>query len=75
MMKVFGPDSASSDNVDQTVSDFNCAIKTVGVELDKLRAYRYILCLRENKYASGKQAKTNASHTNAEYKYLDFYFI
>jgi flagellin-like hook-associated protein FlgL len=44
---IVGPDSISSDNVDQTVSDFNCAIKTVGVELDKLRAYRYILCLRE----------------------------
>ena len=44
---IIGPDTISSDNVDQTVSDFNCAIKTVGVELDKLRAYRYILCLRE----------------------------
>ena len=44
---IIGPDTASSDNVDQTVTDFNCAIKTVGVELDKLRAYRYILCLRE----------------------------
>ena len=44
---IIGPDTAASDNVDQTVTDFNCAIKTVGVELDKLRAYRYILCLRE----------------------------
>jgi len=37
----------NDDNVDATISDFNCAIKTVGVELDKMRAYRYILCLRE----------------------------
>ena len=43
---IIGPDTAASDDVDQTVTDFNCAIKTVGVELDKLRAYRYILCLR-----------------------------
>ena len=41
------PDTAASDNVDQTITDFNCAIKSVGVELDKMRAYRYILCLRE----------------------------
>merc|ERR1711988_27510 len=40
-----GPDTDVSDNVDQTVTDFNCAIKTVGVELDKMRTYRYILCL------------------------------
>lgn len=44
---IIGPDIATSDNVDQTVTDFNCAIKTVGVELDKMRTYRYILCLRE----------------------------
>ena len=44
---VVGPDDANQDDVDDTVSDFNCAIKKVGVELDKLRAYRYTLCLRE----------------------------
>lgn len=44
---IVGPDDVNQDNVDQTVTDFNCAIKTVGVELDKLRSYRYILCLRE----------------------------
>ncbi len=44
---IISPDTANSDNVDQTITDFNCAITTVGVELDKMRAYRYILCLRE----------------------------
>ena len=46
---IIGPDgtAANADDVDETVSDFNCAIKKVGVELDKLRAYRYLLCLRE----------------------------
>jgi len=44
---IIGPDTDVSDNVDQTVTDFNCAIKTVGVELDKMRTYRYILSLRE----------------------------
>ena len=44
---IVAPDDVNNDNVDQTVTDFNCAIKTVGVELDKLRSYRYILCLRE----------------------------
>ena len=44
---VVGPDAANQDDVDETVSDFNCAIKKIGVELDKLRAYRYTLCLRE----------------------------
>ena len=44
---VVGPDAADEDDVDETVSDFNCAIKKIGVELDKLRAYRYTLCLRE----------------------------
>ena len=44
---VVGPDDANQDDVDDTVSDFNCAIKKVGVELDKLRSYRYTLCLRE----------------------------
>jgi len=44
---VVGPDAADEDDVDETVTDFNCAIKKIGVELDKLRAYRYTLCLRE----------------------------
>ena len=44
---IIGPDGAADDDVDETISDFNCAIKTIGVELDKLRSYRYVLCLRE----------------------------
>ena len=40
-------DSADSDVIDPAVKAVNCAIKKVGVELDKLRAYRYVLCLRE----------------------------
>ena len=36
-----------SDLIDPAVTAVNCAIKKVGVELDKLRAYRYVLCLRE----------------------------
>jgi flagellin-like hook-associated protein FlgL len=55
---IIGPDGPNDDDVDETVSDFNCAIKTVGVELDKLRSYRYILCLREKQvriYKEGQQ--------------------
>jgi len=44
---IIGPDTGSDDDVDETINDFNCAIKTIGVELDKLRSYRYVLCLRE----------------------------
>jgi len=43
---IIGPDTASDDDVDETITDFNCAIKTIGVELDKMRSYRYVLCLR-----------------------------
>lgn len=36
-------DSASDDDVDASVSAFNNAIKLVGIEIDKMRAYRFIL--------------------------------
>ena len=36
-----------SDLIDPAVKLVNCAIKDIGVALDKLRAYRYVLCLRE----------------------------
>ena len=55
---IIGPDGADDDNVDETVSDFNCAIKTIGVELDKMRAYRYTCCLREKQvriYKAGQE--------------------
>ena len=35
------------DLIDPAVKLVNCAIKDIGVALDKLRAYRYVLCLRE----------------------------
>ena len=38
---------ASSEEIDDEVTKVNCAIKEIGVELDKLRAYRYVLCARE----------------------------
>ena len=44
---IIAPDTPLDDDVDASINHFNCAIKTVGVELDKMRAYRYILCLRE----------------------------
>lgn len=39
--------SDDDDHHDNTVTLFNCAIKKVGLCLDKMRAYRYVLCLRE----------------------------
>lgn len=36
-----------TDIIDPAVTAVNCAIKTIGVHLDKMRAYRYIICLRE----------------------------
>ena len=36
-----------SDLIDPAITAVNCAIKDIGVALDKLRAYRYVLCLRE----------------------------
>ncbi len=54
---IIGPDGAADDDVDETVSDFNCAIKTIGVELDKLRSYRYILCLREKQVRIYKEGQ------------------
>ena len=40
-------DSPTGDDIDTQVTRVNCAIKEIGVELDKLRAYRYVLCMRE----------------------------
>lgn len=37
----------STDLIDPAIEKVNCAIKKVGVQLDKLRAYRQVLCLRE----------------------------
>ena len=36
-----------ASEIDPEVTKVNCAIKSIGVELDKLRAYRYVLCMRE----------------------------
>ena len=44
---IFPQDIQSDDDVDATVTAFNNAIKVVGVEIDKMRAYRFILCNRE----------------------------
>ena len=54
---IISPDTADDDDVDETVNDFNCAIKTIGVELDKLRTYRYILCLREKQVRIYKEGQ------------------
>jgi len=40
-------DLQSDDDVDATVTAFNNSIKIVGVEIDKMRAYRFILHNRE----------------------------
>jgi flagellin-like hook-associated protein FlgL len=37
----------SVDTIDPAIQKVNCGIKKVGVQLDKLRAYRQVLCLRE----------------------------
>ena len=42
-------DQQSDDDVDATVTAFNNSIKIVGVEIDKMRAYRFILHNREGK--------------------------
>ena len=54
---VIGPDGAADDDVDDTVTDFNCAIKTIGVELDKMRSYRYVCCLREKQVRIYKEGQ------------------
>ena len=36
-------DTPSDDDIDATISAFNNAIKLVGIEVDKMRAYRFIL--------------------------------
>jgi len=38
---------ATADIIDPAIKKVNCAIGKVGVALDKLRAYRQVLCLRE----------------------------
>jgi flagellin-like hook-associated protein FlgL len=38
---------SEAEDIDTEVTKVNCAIKDIGVELDKLRAYRYVLCARE----------------------------
>ena len=56
---------ANDDNVDATISDFNCAIKSIGVQLDKMRAYRYILCLREKQIRIWKNGQNKCfEHKN-----------
>ena len=44
---VDSPDSPGDDNVDSTITDYNNAIKLVGVEFDKMKTYRFLLCGRE----------------------------
>ena len=54
---IIGPDTVSDDDVDETITDFNCAIKRIGVQLDKLRSYRYVLCLREKQVRIYKEGQ------------------
>ena len=54
---VIAPDNVSDDDIDHAVNAFNDAIKTVGVELDKMRAYRYVLCLREKQVRIWKKGQ------------------
>ena len=44
---VVGPDSSDSDNVDESITLYNNAIKVVMNEFDKMKAYRFLLCGRE----------------------------
>jgi len=46
LLTIVGGD-ISGDQIDPAIKKVNCAIGIVGVQLDKLRAYRQILCLRE----------------------------
>jgi hypothetical protein len=45
--------------IDETIIDFNCAIKKIGIQLDKLRAYRRILCLKEKQIKIYKNGLEN----------------
>ena len=54
---VIDPDNITDDDIDHAVNAFNAAIKTVGVELDKMRAYRYVLCLREKQVRIWKKGQ------------------
>jgi len=60
---IIGPDSINDDDIDETVTDFNCAIKTIGVELDKMRSYRLVLCLREKQIKIYKNGLLNGLET------------
>lgn len=40
-------DLVSDDDIDATLTAFNNGVKIVGVELDKMQSYKYILCNRE----------------------------
>ena len=60
---IIGPDSINDDDIDETVTDFNCAIKTIGVELDKMRSYRLVLCLREKQIQIYKNGLLNGLET------------
>ena len=42
-----GENDLQLDNIDDVITLFNCAIKTVMVEYEKLDALNKILCLRE----------------------------
>ena len=55
-------DMQSDDDVDATVTAFNNSIKIVGVEIDKMRAYRFILSNREKQiqiYQDGQNMSFN----------------
>tara|TARA_A100001015_G_C14963533_1_gene701947 strand:- start:97 stop:1017 length:921 start_codon:yes stop_codon:yes gene_type:complete len=59
---MYPQDLQSDDDVDATVTAFNNAIKIVGVEIDKMRAYRFILCNREKQikiYQDGQNMSFN----------------
>ena len=55
-------DLQSDDDVDATVTAFNNSMKTVSVEIDKMRAYRFILSNREKQieiYEKGQNMSFN----------------
>ena len=50
--------SSENDVLDETISDFNCAVKVISVELDKLKGYKHILCLLEKQVKIYKSGQT-----------------
>lgn len=40
---------SSDQNIDEVITHFNDAVKKVGIELDKVKTLKHILCLREKK--------------------------